>query len=154
MNEIIHVKFGIIAIAHSSFASATKELASQEFALVNGQTVLAYKFNGHELVISFDNHKVCKIFGGANRINWMVADSFQLNDKFNPPQNIVFEYSNGERDAWDWKNKFDGLIGKKIAFSPSEQYLFLYSEDKREHMFDFVVNIADPSIRYLCFSEA
>jgi len=98
-NEIIHVKFGIIAIAHDSFASATKQLTSQEFALVNGQTVLTYQFNGHELVISFDNHKVCQISSGANRINWMVADSVQLNDKSNPPQNIVFEYPNGGRDT-------------------------------------------------------
>ncbi|PUA26869.1 MAG: hypothetical protein B0W54_20815 [Cellvibrio sp. 79] len=154
MSEIIKVKLGIIAEAHDSFFSATKELSKQEFNAVNGRILKSYEFNGHELIIYLDNHKACYVSTGENRINWILADSFQLNDKCHIPTNIIFEYFNGVQEPWDLSNKLEKLIGKKIAFSPSEQYLFLYSEDKGEYIFDFVINEVDESVKYLCFSDA
>ena len=153
MSKIVKVNFGIMPIAHDSFASATQGSNRQELALINGQILVAYEFNGHALVLQLDNTAYCYISIGANCITWLVGDSFRLSDKSNPPLDITFEYPTGETQAWDWKITLDELIGKKIALSPSDQFLFLYSEDKKEYIFDYVESVIDPAMKYLYISD-
>ena len=153
MSEIFKVKFGIMQIAHDSFASATQGSKKQELALINGQILVAYEFNGHDLVLRLDNTECCYISIGINCITWLVGDNILLSDKSNPSLDITFEYPTGETQVWDWKIKLDGLIGKKIALSPGDQFLFLYSEDKKEYIFDCVESVIDPAMKYLYMSD-
>lgn len=153
MSKIIKVRFVIIAIAHDSFASATQESKGQELALINGEILAGYEFSGHDLILRLNNSACCCISIGANCIRWFVRESYRKSDKPNPPTDITFEYPSGEHQAWDWKNKLEELIGKKISLSPNEQFLFLYSEDKKEYIFNCVESINDSTMKYLYISD-
>lgn len=153
MSELIKVRFGILAITHDSFERAIQGASRQELVVVNGQILVEYEFNGHDLVLRLDNNKCCYISIGDNCITCSVGDNFRLSEKSNLPTDAIFEYPSGENQEWDWKIKLEGLIGKKIALSPSDQFLFLHSEDRKEYIFNCVESIMDPSMKYLYISD-
>lgn len=134
MSKIIKVRFVIIAIAHDSFASATQESKGQELALINGKILAGYEFSGHDLILRLNNSACCCISIGANCITWFVRESYRRSDKPNPPTDITFEYPSGEHQAWDWKNKLEELIGKKLYFLQTSSSCF-YIQKIRKSIF-------------------
>ncbi len=136
MSEIVKVKFGIMPIAHDSFETATQASKRPELAFINGKILVAYEFNGHDLVLRLDNAE-CYISIGANCITWLVGDNFLLSDKSNPPLDIIFEYPTGEIQVWDWKSKFESLIGKKLHFLQVISSCF-YIQKTRKSTFSIV----------------
>lgn len=152
MTRVVKVKPAILPKAHGSFASAVKETSRYEMKSINGQALLGYQFDGSKLFFLLNNDVVVRISIGNNAIDWSSARGTNL-ERLTPPENIVFEFPGGEIYPWRWEECFDSILGKKIALSPSEQFLFLSCENNREYIFNAVVSMSDESARFLYLSE-
>lgn len=152
MSLVIKVEPAILPKSHRSFSSAIKRASKPEVKSINGQVVLGYQFDGSKLLLLLNNDVVVRISIGNNAIDWRSNKGSCL-ERLTAPENVVFEFPGGEIFPWEWKECFDSFVGKKIALSPSEQFLFLSCEDKREYMFNAVVSISDASTKFLYLSE-
>jgi len=152
MVKSIKVRPGILAKEHDSFFSAIIEQQKESLNLVNGRAVNAYKYNGDQLVLCLDSGVFILIFAEKDFISWKVIDESPSLGGRDFPRNITFEFPNGDEYLWRWEVEFNQFVGKKIAISPSEQFLFLYSENKREYIFNVLEDCFDAATKYLYIS--
>ena len=117
-----------------------KKSEKSKSELINGKIVVGYQFNGESIIISFDNRKYLTISSGKKSIEWDVVSIRPKITKKAIEQNIYFDFENGDRVFWDWKMILDSFVGKKIAISPSDQFLFIFTQGGEEYMFDVLVD--------------
>ena len=159
MRQIIKVNSGFTLNTHDTFDAsidATKnvrEKMKSKCSIINGKVVTDYHFNGHELVISYENKHYLSVSPGESLIKWDVVSSKPDVNNLNK-KDIVFELSNGHQFDWNCEKVLDGFMGKKMSVSPSDQLLFIFSEDRIEYMFDYYIDINDSNKKYLTISEA
>lgn len=158
MAKIIKVEPGIFPVAYKSFEQAVsqkerRKFENQKLDMINGKVLAGYQFDGSNLILTFDNKINVIISIGDNSVIWSIESSFSGSEHLLNEEDVVFEYSDGLMKLWDWKSVLDKHIGKKIAFSPSDQFLFFYSEDKVEYMFSILINTNNMSDRFLHISE-
>jgi hypothetical protein len=160
MNKVVQVTHGIIAREYNSLSEAvlSAEKCTQSFKnkcnLINGKTVVDYQFDGSALVIKLDNELYLLISTGEMTVFW---DVFSIRPSINVPvgcQGIEFEFPSGEKVLWNWKIILDNFVGKQIAISPSDQYLFIFTRGGPEYMFDVFWDKEDANVKYLFISEA
>ncbi len=135
-------------------AAKIKELKKLKIESINGKTVTDYQFNGTVLIVSFNNGQWLIISPGEKLINWDVVSIKPIMMGEIIEQNIHFQLTNGNKILWDWKTILDGFLGKQVVISPSDQYLFIFSRNGDEYMFDFLVDKCNPDKKYLYISKA
>jgi hypothetical protein len=160
MSKIIRVLPGIKAREYNSLAEASESAARSSRSvkykcdMINGKIVVDYQFNGISLVVKFDNEMYLLVSPSENSINWNVLSSKPYTNEFGNYQDIIFEFTSGTRISWDWKVILDGFVGKQVAISPSDQFLFIFSPGGPEYIFDFLVDMENTNIKYLFLSES
>ncbi|UZJ45952.1 hypothetical protein OOT55_07860 [Marinimicrobium sp. C6131] len=152
MLKTLKVKPEIYPKAYSSFSSAVKNTSIPELKLINGQALLDYQFDGRRLFFILNNGVLVIISIGDNVIDFK-SNQISFFEKLNPPEAMMFEFTSGEIFRWDSKACFDNIVGKKIAFYPNDQFLFLSCEDGREYMFNAVASVSDERKKFLYLSE-
>ncbi|MES9853141.1 MAG: hypothetical protein ABW170_15090 [Candidatus Thiodiazotropha sp. L084R] len=162
MANYVKVSYGFSPKAYSTMSEALlasdgneQTSSSDKCHLINGHVVLDYEFDGTCLIIHFDNGKYLTVLPGSEKIEWDVVN--------NKPDNIVtvgqsndgimFELSNGEKFKWNWREILNSFIGKQIAISPSEQYLFIFSREGSEYVFSSLLDEENINKQYLMISE-
>lgn len=150
MHRIIEVKQCFYPKEYNSLSEAVEAATKKSTAeLINGKIVLDYQFNGDSIIISFDNGKYLTIRSGEKSIEWDVVSIKPIIKKKIIEQNIYFDFENGDRVFWDWKMILDGFVGKKIAISPSDQFLFIFTQGGEEYMFDVLVDNVNNKFLFL-----
>jgi hypothetical protein len=162
MVNIAKVSFGFLPKAYSTMSEAllaskeaTEASSKEKCNVINGHVVLDYEFDGTCLIIHFYNGKYLIIHPGSEKIEWDVLKN-KPNNILNSNQSnegITFELSNGEKFPWNWKEILNGFIGKQIAISPSDQYLFIFSREGPEYMFYSLIDDENSKKQYLMISE-
>lgn len=159
MTKLVQVTQGIIAREYNSFSEAVgsaarcTQSAMNKCDMINGKTVVDYQFNGTSLVIKFDEELYLLISAGEISVVWDVLVAKPSVKKFMSCQGIIFEFPSGEKLPWNWKVILDDFIGKQVAISPSDQYLFIFTRSGPEYMFDVFWDKGNPVIKYLYISE-
>jgi len=160
VEKLIKVTQGFLANEFNSLLEATTAsvnkniLNKSKCKMVNGNTVLDYKFNGFSLSVHLDNGMFLLVSLGDQSIEWdVVSDEIDMQGLI-IDHDIYFEFSNGDKVMWDWKKILDGFVGKKIAISPSDQFLFIYALGEKEYMFDVLMDRENLIDKYLYISEA
>jgi len=107
-----------------------------QVGLINGQNLISYCYKRDLLSLFFSNSKCLIISIGNNAINWRVIEEKPSDDNDIFKTNIVLKLPDG--DEYDWGGKIlDQMLNKKISISPSDQNLFIYTDEERvEYMFD------------------
>lgn len=104
--------------------------------MIHGKTVVDYQFGESTLVIKFPNELYLLISTGEEAVS---RDVLSVGPSPTVPvscQGILFEFPSGEKVLWSWKTILDNFIGKQIAISPSDQYLFIFARGGPEYIFD------------------
>ena len=160
MEKLIRVTQAFLANEYNSLLEATTSSANKNILnkskceMVSGNTVLNYKFNGVSLSIHLDNGKYLIVSLGDQLIEWdVVSNEIDMQGQIND-HNIYFEFSNGDKVQWDWKIILDGFVGKRIAISPSDQFLFIYALGEKEYMFDALMDRENLIDKFLYITEA
>ncbi|OHX38157.1 hypothetical protein BJL95_23400 [Methylomonas sp. LWB] len=124
--------------------------------MINGRIVESYQFNGELLVIGFDNGKFLTIYPEENKIGWNVVSEWPMvTGKYeNEYENIYFKFPGGEEVLWNWKDILDSFVGKQVAISVSDQFLFIFTRDGVEYMFDVLLDVNNKNSRFLFLSQA
>jgi len=122
--------------------------------LINGQVVLGYQFNGTTLSIGFTNDKYLVISPGNYCITWDVVDKAPIIENRPLEQRVIFEFPNNKRAKWEWEEILDSFVGKQVAISSSDQFLFIFSRDSSEFMFESLVDQDNVNFKYLNISES
>jgi len=159
MEKIVKVTVAYRQSEFSSLLDAVNASASDikpkksKVELINGKVVTAYKFNGTVLVICFENDNYLVVSIGEKRVNWNVASTKPNIGTQLDECKVFFQYPNGDKTLWNWKNILDGFIGKQIAISPSEQSLFIFTRGGDEYLFDVLIDVENNNSHFLNLSE-
>lgn len=159
MSHTIRVLASIRPNNHESFSDAVDidvektGLDKPKCDLINGRKVVNYQFNGTSLKISFENEMHLIVSLGENLINWDIVTIEPKIENQIIEQKIYFDYGNGNKISWDWKNILDSFLEKQIAISPSDQYLFVFTKHEDEYMFDVFEEKENPNNKYLVISK-
>lgn len=159
MDQIIKIKPGFEYNSYNTFDAAigaakkSREKIKEECSLINGVIVTEYQFNGSECVVSFENNRHLLVSPGKSSIKWEIIETKPNIGKL-VNKEIKLELSSGLQINWNWKEVLDKFVGKKAAISPGDQLLFIWSEDRVEHVFDFCVDRNNSSNKYLTIGEA
>jgi hypothetical protein len=162
MSKLIRVSHGFSPNAYASISEAisvSKSIcASRKMKCesINGHIVHSYQFNGVFLVLSFDNGKYLIVFPGKEQIEWdVVADKPEMIGQINScDSDTIFELPNGVQIVWNWKETLDTFVGRQVAISPSDQFLFIFYREGPEYIFTSLVDKKDTNRQYLLLSEA
>lgn len=159
MGHIIKVKSGLEYNTYSTFGAAvdaankSREEIKEECSLINGVVVTEYQFNGTECVISFENNRHLLVTPGRSSIKWKV-----INEKPNignlEKKDVILELPGGIQFDWNYESVLNNFVGKKATISPSDQLLFIWSENRIEHLFSYCVDVSDSKKIYLTIGEA
>lgn len=157
MNKIIRADFLLTPTEFHSFAESVsasnqKNSKQSEAWKINGKIVRSYKFNGKSLVIEFNNDKLLAIYPRKKSVTWDVLEkSLPLNTR---PMETTFLFEiKGKILDFNWSSILDGFIGKQVAISPSDQYLFIFSKEGPEYIIDILFDIENPEEKFLFISE-
>ncbi len=135
MSRVIKVRSGFKYASHSTFeasiAAAQKacKKAEEKCSLINGVVVTEYQFNGNKCIVSFENNLHLSVSPGKYSKKWEILDTKPNIGKFESSDTLL-ELPNGTQLVWNCDSVLDKFIGKKAAISPSDQRLFIYSENK------------------------
>lgn len=159
MGQIIKVKSGFEYNSYNTFydaidaAKKSREEIKEECSLINGVVVTEYQFNGSECVLSFKNNRHLLVSPGKSSIKWEIIETKPSIGNIENKE-IKLELSSGLQFKWNWKEILDKYIGKKATISPSDQLLFIWSEDRVEHVFNFCIDGNNSNNKYLTIGEA
>ncbi|MCP3689953.1 MAG: hypothetical protein GY784_16230 [Gammaproteobacteria bacterium] len=158
--QIIQVSNNIIATGYDSLSAAIsvstriRDSKKDLCKLINKKVIVGYQFNGASLVLEAKDNIGLVVSMGKNAVEWDVVSHVPNIEKAKRDiNNVVFEFSDGERFFWNWKEILDEFIGKQIIVSPSDQYLFIFIRDNKDYMIDYLVDINDPRNQFLFISE-
>ncbi|MCG8486488.1 MAG: hypothetical protein MI756_03385 [Chromatiales bacterium] len=162
MSRVIKVSHGFSPNAYASISEAVSVTtivpASEKIKCesINGHLVLGYQFNGSCLVVSFDNGKYLVVFPGKEKIEWdVVTDKPTFNEQIHSENSdIIFELPSGNHFSWDWEKILDTFVGRQVAISPSDQFLFIFYRGGAEYIFTSLLDKEDINRQYLLISEA
>lgn len=157
MCKIIHVITMSAQNGYSSFPKlvrASKSAMQLKCELINGKVLIDYEFCGDFLTLCFENNKYLIVSPGGRSINWDIVTIKPTNKYAIKNQKTYLVYRNAGKVIWDWKNVLDGFVGKKVAISPSDQYLFIFSRDRVEYMITYVVDKNNPENKLLTINES
>ncbi|MDE1461027.1 hypothetical protein [Spartinivicinus poritis] len=158
MKKVIQVTQKIRANEYNSLSEATaasdrESIDKNKASLINGKVVVNYQFDGLNLILEFNNGNYLKVFAGINSVEWDVLLTKPTISDLNLQSNISFEFPSGDQVFWNWKAIFNSFIGKQVAISPSDQFLFIFSRGGKEYIFNHLVNKNDPDDHYLYIGE-
>lgn len=54
---------------------------------------------------------------------------------------------------WNWGQILNSIIGRQVAISPSDQYLFVFTKDSSVFMISTLVDRENDKVQYLMISE-
>lgn len=148
---LLTTKYSSISEAVSGVRCIEKD--TNKLENINGKIVTGYRFNGHSLIFSFDNNSYLKVSIGNSSIDWDVVFEEPLMISENLDDAILFKTNGVEDFLWEWKNLLNSFIGKQIAISPSDQYLFLFVRGIGDYMFNACANKANLKEVFLYISE-
>ena len=143
------------SILEATTASAQKNILSKsKCESIKGKTFLDYKFNGASLSIHLDNEKYLLVSIGDKAIEWdVVSNEVDIQGQIKG-EDVFFEFPNGDKELWNWERILNGFVGKKIAISPSDQFLFIYALGESEYMFDILIDSENLKNKFLFISES
>ena len=158
MNRKLNVKSGISPTGHSSIdaaiASSKREL--QNYKEIKGKRVVEIDYSPSAIKISFENTDFLAIIEIAdNRIDCTIIQ--EIPDHLSSatpaiPDQIKLDFL-GTIVDWDRTRFFDQFIGKIIAISPSDQYLFVFVKGGAEYMCDYLIEKNNAYEPFLYLSE-
>ncbi|MDH1262929.1 hypothetical protein [Pseudomonas sp. GD03944] len=158
MRKTIKADFLLTPIGYNSFsealsASAQKNSAHSKEVEINGRIVCNYAFNGKSLAIEFDNHKYLLIYPGKNSVNWDVVEKKPFIESLHHGCDLLFDIK-GKLFDLEWTKILNGFIGKQVAISLSDQYLFIFSKNGVEYMINIIFDVENQEEKFLFISEA
>lgn len=121
--------------------------------MIGGGFVVAYELGGDSLVLSFDSGWYLVVSAGDNRVDWDVVSVKPAIKEDVREENIYLLHPSGEIVLWEQRSFLEKLLGKQVAISPSDQYLFFFVRDEADYVFDFFINVDFPCERFLFLSE-
>ncbi|WP_428241560.1 hypothetical protein [Gynuella sp.] len=158
MYQDIPVKSLIEPTIYRSFEEAivgSKQVSNLQKKLdhINGKTAIEYGFDGITLKLYFDSQFTLRVSIADKLIKWDVEKTINL-EASRLDQNYTFIFPNGEKFKWGWDAVFSKFIGKQVAISTSDQYLFIFYRGGPEFMFSSLVNSENDTDHYLFLAEA
>ncbi len=160
MPRKIEVKHYISASEYNSLSDsvlACKEKNKSKIdklGQINGRFVLSYQYNYDSVYLHLDNSIIVKIWVSDGRIEWDIS-----NDTLSPSEPLLdivdfqFCFSDGRILEWTLGKNLAKFVNKQIVLAPSEQYLFMYTKDRIEYIFDSLVDLKLKN-KYLTLSKA
>ena len=158
MNIKLKVKSGITANAYSSFeeavASSKKEL--ENYDEIRGNRVTNIEYASSAIAISFENTDFVAVISiNDNRIDCNITkeipDSLSATGATIPDQ-VKLDCS-GVIVDWNRELFFAHFVGKIIALSPSDQYLFLFVKGGADYMCQYLIDENKIYAPFLYLSE-
>lgn len=154
----LNVESGISPTEHSSFdaAIASSKRDLQYYEEIKGKRVVKIEYTPSVIKISFENTDFLAIIEIANnRIDCTIIQ--EIPDHLSSatpaiPDQIKLDFS-GTIVDWDRTRFFDQFIGKIIAISPSDQYLFVFVKGGAEYMCDYLIEKNNAYEPFLYLSE-
>lgn len=160
MKNEIQVKLGITHTSYGSFEEAVvasknrRSLLKEKLALIDGNVMTGYEFNGFDLCIKFGNGKYLTISPSGNSIAMDVVVNSTNIDMLLMDKNVSFVHTSGKVIDWEIEEILTQLLNKKIVISPSDQCIFIFEPNGIEYMFSYLVNVNDLDQKYLTLCEA
>lgn len=158
MTKIIKVDYLLTPVGYNSFLSSIstaehKKNDSSKAWEINGKIVNNYWFNDNLLIIEFNNNKFLIISPGARAVTWDVLEEKPPIENCIDELDLFFEIPGGEVLGSSWKLILDSFIGRQVAISPSDQYLFIFSRGGPEYKIDILFDVQKPEDKFLFISE-
>ena len=154
----LNVESGISPTEHSSFdaAIASSKHDLQYYEEVKGKRVVKIEYTPSVIKISFENTDFLAIIEIAdNRIDCTITQEIAAHlSTATPtiPDHIRLDFS-GTIVEWDRVRFFDQFIGKIIALSPGDQYLFVFVKEGADYMCDYLIEKNNAYEPFLYLSE-
>lgn len=157
----IQVKSGIVANPHSSFGQAkgSSKKDIENHGNIREKKVSKVDYFPNNIFIYFDETDYyIHISIGDNQILCTITKESKLklsNADYNKrqiPKKVKLDYSGVTLD-WQSEIFFSKFIGKMIALSPNDQYLFVYVKDEADYICEYLLDKNNEYEPFLYLSE-
>ncbi|MFJ4145356.1 hypothetical protein [Pseudomonas sp. NPDC089734] len=143
MDRLVQVTPGIIPKGYNDLSDAVFSAGNLESErkcnLVNGRVLVGFECDGSSLVLRFDNDWCLWVSVGSNKVDWdVMSETPSLGEA--QDEDVFLKYPSGNVVCWNQRRFLSGLLGRQIAISPGEQYLFLFVRGVADYMFSVLVN--------------